>query len=229
MDKFLSQFSKSTLAVVSIVGGILFIVLSQPPVSVCDTQMQFIQTSQKLLLYKDTAKKGVRAKHICYRKVDPLISLGKSENRAEEEYACSKFESLRDRCKKTNDPGGCYELFNNVKVLLTDLDTLTRECPSAAGSVPEVQKAMWDTMNLLVRLAWGEKPPSAYHAKFGWLDTADISLFCKLKARIQNTYGESSWNKYRDKMMKELPGANNLARNEVWDLSIFSENCGRYP
>jgi hypothetical protein len=84
-------------------------------------------------------------------------------------------------------------------------------------------------MELLLRVAWGTKPPDAYHAKFGWLDTADISLFCKLKTRIISFYGEPAWNAYREKMMKELPGAKDIARETVWDLSLFSENCSRYP
>jgi len=202
MEKFLAQFSKNTLAVVSIVGGILFIVISQPPVSVCNTQMDAIRKSQRLLLFPNPKSKLVKT---------------------------TKFVMLRDRCKQSNDPGGCYELFQSMKILLTDLDTLTRECSGAAGSVAEVKSAMWDTMDLLVRLAWGSKPPTAYTAKFGWLDTADISLFCKLKGRLQNTYGEQAWNNYREKTMRELPGANELPRNEARDLSIFSENCARYP
>lgn len=230
MDKFLAQFSKNTLAVVSIVAGIFFIVfVLDPPKSVCDTQMTFIKTSQRLLLFKDTAKKGMKAKNICYRKVDPLILAQKKDKLEEEPYECTKFESLRDRCRRTNDPGGCYELFNSVRILLTDLDTLTRDCSGAAGSVPEVKNAMKDTLDLVVRLAWGEKPPSAYNAKFGWLDSADVSLYCKLKARYQNTYGDTVWNKYRDELMKDLPGANELPHNQVWEMSIFSENCARYP
>ena len=75
----------------------------------------------------------------------------------------------------------------------------------------------------------GEKPPAAYHSKFGWLDTADISLYCKLKGRYQATYGEGAWTSLREKMMKELPGAAEMPRNQVWDMIIFSENCARYP
>jgi hypothetical protein len=227
MDKFLAQFSKNTLAVVAIAAGTLFIILNSPPRSVCDAQMNQIRESQKLFLFKETAKKGVKVKYICYRKKESLVPL--KDDRTEEEYACSKYQSLRDRCKRTNDPGGCYELFQGIKVLLTDLSTLTRECSEAASSIDEVKAALKETLDLMVRLAWGEKPPSAYNAKFGWLDTADLSLFCKLKARYQNTYGEEAWNRYRQKLLEDLPGAKELARNEVWDLSIFSENCSRYP
>jgi len=201
MDKFLAGIPKNTLAFLAIVGGMLLIILTQPPVSVCDAQLDVIKASQRLLLFKDPKSKMVKT---------------------------TKFETLRDRCKATNDPGGCYELFQASKLLLQDLETLSRDCASAAGGVPEIKRALWDTMDLLVRLAWGEKPPSAY-AKFGWLDTADVSLFCKMKNRLQVIFGEPTWNRYRDKMMVELPGAKELPRNQVWDMSIFSENCARYP
>lgn len=130
----------------------------------------------------------------------------------------------------TNNPGGCYELFSLMKSFLQDLSTVTQECGSAVGGVKEFNRALWETADLMVRLAWGDAPPSAYHAKFAWLDTADIALYCKLKNRIQIIYGEQAWNSFREKLMtKELPGAKDVPRNQVWDMSIFSENCARYP
>ena len=136
---------------------------------------------------------------------------------------------MRDRCKQTNDPGGCYELFQNVRKLLEDLNTFTTECSSAPDSIAEVKSALWETAELMVRLSWGDKPPAAFNSKLGWLDVADVALFCRLKARLQLSMGESSWNALREKLMLELPGASNLTRNQVWELILFSENCGRYP
>ncbi len=70
---------------------------------------------------------------------------------------------------------------------------------------------------------------SAVSAGVRWLDTADIALFCQLKSRIMAFYGEDSWVALRERMMRDLPGAKDLPRNQVWDLSLFSENCARYP
>lgn len=203
MDKFLSSIPKNLLAALAIVGGMLFIIISDPPKSVCDSQLEVIRTSQKLFLFLDPKKKAVKT---------------------------TKFEALRDQCRATNNPGGCYELFNSMKVFLQDLSTVTRDCGGAVGGVAEFKRALWETADLIVRLAWGETPPTAYHAKFAWLDTADIALYCKLKNRIQIIYGEPAWNNFREKLMtKELPGAKDIPRNQVWDMSIFSENCARYP
>jgi hypothetical protein len=141
----------------------------------------------------------------------------------------TKYKGLHDECKASNTPGGCYELFQNIKVLLDDLVAVPKDCGSAAGGIKEVNAALWETVELLVRLAWGEKPPSAYNSKFGWLDTADITLFCKLKARISSMYGEAKWTAFREKMMLDLPGSKDLNRNQVWEMVLFSENCARYP
>ncbi len=202
MDKFLAQIPKSTLAFLAIVGGIILIVMIRPPSSICDSQIEVIKESQKKFLYKNPKSKMVKT---------------------------TKFQQKLEFCKTTNNPGGCYELFQDIKVLLHDLSNLTHECASSVSGLSEFKRALWDSMDLMVKLAWGEKPPTAYNAKFGWLDTADITLYCQLKNRLQIIYGESAWDSYREKMMRELPGAKDLSRNQVWDMTIFSENCARYP
>lgn len=202
MDALLRIIPKNMLAFVAIAGGILFIIASKPPHTVCDSQLETIQKAQQNFLYKDPKAKKVNT---------------------------TKYQRLYEHCKITNAPGGCYELFQEMKTLLTDLSNLSRECAGPLGGVAEHKKALWDVMDLLIRIGWGVKPPDSYHAKFGWLDTADISLYCNLKTRITSFYGENSWNNFREKMMKELPGAKDIAREQVWELSLFSENCSRYP
>ena len=113
--------------------------------------------------------------------------------------------------------------------MVHDLRTLSSECASAISGTSEYKRALWEPIELFVRLAWGEAPPSSYSVKMGWLEIADVSLFCQLKERITFFYGASSYEAFRERMMQELPGAKDLSRNQVWDLSIFSENCGRYP
>lgn len=205
MDKFLNSLPKNIVAFLAISGGIIFIVLSQPPVTVCDSQVEKFKAMQINFLYRD--EKYPKAKNI----------------------KRTKFEYLRDRCKETNSPGGCYELFSDMKLMLHDLALFTDECAANSGGISEVKRSSWETVDLLIRLAWGASPPSAYNIKFSWLDTADVSLYCQLKNRIILMYGESSWSSFREKLMRDLPGAKELTRNQVWDMSLFSENCARYP
>lgn len=202
MDRLLSIIPRNMIAFVAIVAGILFLVLSDPPHTICDSQLEVLRESQKLLLYLDPKQPKIKT---------------------------TKYERLRDRCKLTNDQGGCYELFHEIRKMLSDFNTVSNDCGSAAGGVAEHRRALWETVELMTRLAWGQKPPEAYYSKFGWLDKADMSLYCGLKERIQSWYGEGSWSTFREKMMRELPGAADVPRNQVWELSLFSENCAKYP
>lgn len=202
MDRLFSLVPKSVLAFLAIAGGILFIVISEPPHTVCDSQRDVIDKAQSKFLYKDPKSKNIKT---------------------------TKYERLRDHCKATNNPGGCYEFFQELRTYAHDLGTLTQECSSAVSDTPEYRRAVWEPVEMMVRLAWGERPPVIYTAKFGWLDNADLSLFCRLKDRVIQFYGEDSWDGFREKMMRDLPGAKDLPRNQVWDLSIFSENCAKYP
>jgi hypothetical protein len=202
MDRFLSLIPKNLLAFLAIAGGMAFIIMSQPPHSLCDSQLEVIDSAQRRFLYKDPQSKKI---------------------------VTTKYELLRDHCKRTNDPGGCYELFQEIKIMNHDLGMLTSECQPVVADIKEYKRAMWETVETLVRLAWGESPPASYTSKFGWLDSADLSLFCNLKDRIVAAYGEDQWDSFRERMMSELPGTKDLPRNQVWDLSIFSENCARYP
>lgn len=140
----------------------------------------------------------------------------------------SKFLKLIHNCRATNNPGGCYELFQEEKTLLHDLQAVPSDCIAEIGKIDEVRESLVQSIGLLVRAAWGEKPPATYYQKFGWLDTADLSLYCKLQQQIKETYGGSEFENFRERMFHELPGAETMSRNDVWDMTLFSENCGRY-
>lgn len=202
MGNWLSTFSKNTLAFVAIAGGIAFIIISSPPHTACDSQLEQIKQTEKSFLYKDPKSKF---------------------------QTITKYQRLRDQCKASNNPGGCYELFQSLRGLLTDLETISSECGRRVGGIAEIKTALFESADLLTRLAWGEKPPAAYHAKFRWLDSADVALFCKLKARMTAMYGASAWDGVREKLMGDLPGVKDMTRQQVWEMILFSENCARYP
>lgn len=201
MDQLFNTLPKGLLAFLIIGAGILFIVLSDPPHTVCDSQIVVFKDAQKHFLFLDPDDKLAKVTH---------------------------YQKLRDRCKMTNSPGGCFELFNEMKTMLRDFSGVPDECAPKVGNLTEVDKSLWEMAGLMVQLAWGEKPPTTYNQKFGWLDTADISLFCQLKYYLVEMYGQDAWAQFRERMMSTLPGAKNMARNQVWDLTILSENCSRY-
>lgn len=200
--RLFSLLPKGLIAFLAIAAGMAFIILSEPPHTICDSQLEVFRAAQKSFLFLDPKKKTMKT---------------------------TKFNELRDHCKLTNNPGGCYELFQEMKIMLRDLDAVPSDCAEVVGQVPEVKNALWKTTELMVELGWGEKPPSTYYQKFGWLDKSDISLFCQLKSRINRVYGEQAWISFRERMFTSLPKAKELSRNQVWDMSILSENCARYP
>lgn len=202
MKSFFSFLPKGVLAFLAILGGILFIIFADPPKSVCDAQVEVFKSNQLRFLYKNPQSKIEQT---------------------------TKFERLFEHCKMTNNPGGCLELFQLTKRMLDDLNAVPSECRSEVASLGEPKKVITYIAELLVRLAWGSQPPSTYAQKMGWLDVADMSLFCGLKARFIEYYGQGSWDSLRERLLKELPGAQQISRAQSWDLSILSENCARYP
>jgi len=190
------------VAVLVIGGGIVGLLIYSPPHTVCKSQLEVFQEAQKHFLFLDPKKKKIET---------------------------TKFRELIDHCKITNSPGGCYELFQETKMMLRDVGAVPSDCLSRLGEIAEVKKALTEVVELLVRLAWGEKPPGTYYQKFGWLDTADISLYCQLKDATTKVYGDEKWDSFREKMFKDLKGADKMNRNEIWDMTLFSENCARYP
>jgi hypothetical protein len=202
MDRILSMIPRNLLAFLAIVGGIAFIIISQPPHSICDSQIEVINKAQARFLFKDPKSKV---------------------------KVTTAYQKLRDRCQNTNDPGGCYEWFQELRVMLHDLGTLTSECNDAISGQAEYSTAIKEPLEQMVKMAWGSAPPVSYTAKFGWLDTSDITLFCRLRDKYVLFYGDGVWENFRERVMQELPGAKDITRNQIWDLSIFSENCSRYP
>lgn len=202
LDEVLAKLSKTTIASILLVGGVIFIVLSDPPHTVCDSQMEAFKKSQIGFLTKDPDNKAEK---------DPL------------------FSRLLAQCKIANSPGGCYELFLQMRKMMEKSKAISLECNDELGTYPQFKQSILGVAELIMQLAWGEQPPESYYEKFGWLDTADISLYCNLKERAIATLDGPAWNAFVDKSMLALPGAENLQRDKVWSNSIASVNCGRYP
>ncbi|MGE0764580.1 MAG: hypothetical protein AB7N80_14995 [Bdellovibrionales bacterium] len=202
LDRWLATLSRGTLATLAISAGILFIIFSDPPHTVCQAQLNFLRDQQKGFLFADPGNKK--------------LARGAS------------FQQMAEYCQRGDGPGACYELFAKMRVLVRDLQSVPAECASQAAAIDEVKAALWGTAKFMTKTAWGKVPPVAYQDKFGWLDVADIALFCGLKAQIIRFYGESDWDSYREGLFRDLPGAKDLQRKNAWEKMILSEDCRRY-
>jgi len=204
VNNFLYQLPKTMIASLAIILGTILVVLNDPPHSICDTQVESFKKRQKNFLGKTVA------------------------NEFREGQQTSKDVHLRDLCKRTNSQGGCFELFYQTKAVLDILEGVSRECTEEVGSLSGVKRLLWKNLSLTVKLAWGENPPTTSYEKLNWLTLDDVNVYCRTKMVTMRLYGNESWAAFREKMLVVLPGAKDLSRDDLWQLSIFSENCQKY-
>lgn len=200
MSEFFRNLSKASIAGLAIGVGILFIVLSDPPHTICRSQLERFKEQQVGFLLRDKKSK------------DPKTG----------------FEKDLDRCKASNNPGGCYELFAKIRSYLQSTDTIDLKCLTTVGSESAVKNFYNKTIDLFSQLAWGSVPPENVNLKFGWLDTSDLNLYCQLKDRFILTYGNAAYQQKIERAFSDLPGSKQMPREQAWQLMLFSANCKVY-
>jgi len=202
-DRWLATASRNTLAFLIIGLGIILIIVFNPPHTICDSQVAQIRELQKGFVFRDKTDREAMKK--------------------------ASFVEMSNYCKLGNTPGACYELFAKLRDLVRDLTTVPQDCASTVGAINEIQLVLQESADLMARIAWTEKMPESHVDKFGWLDPADMSLFCALKEQYIRLLGQAVWDNYRERLFRELPGAKDLPRKMAWERMILSENCSRYP
>ncbi len=200
LDNFIAKFPPGLVAFVVITLGIVFIILNDPPKTVCDAEEDVFKNNHRHFLAPNS--KSTRG--------------------------LSKFDEQKELCKQGNGPGGCYEFFTQVRSLITSIEGVSRDCREQIADIDLVKNAFWQTATLFVHLAWGAKPPENVYEKIGWLDYADINLFCRLQSKIQDIYGLTQWQEFQETMFAQLPGANTLPREKAWNLMLLSVRCNQY-
>lgn len=197
----IKQLPKHILAMLVLAGGIFFIVVSDPPATVCGQQAKSFKEKQVGFLYKK-----------------PDESFRSS----------SRFHQLIDVCISSNTMGGCYELFQGIRRTLQDMRSFSLECMSDVGSDSTVRDFVTKSLDLLIRLSWGVKPPEAVQLKLNWLEPTEVSLFCQLKNQYLVMYDDAAWAQLREGYLKSLPGIEKLQRKDAWGLSLMSIDCSKF-
>ena len=205
MEAFLSRIPKSLLMVFLLVGGVLLIVVSDPPHNICMAQLESFKED-----------------------VGEYLFVNPAWRREKKEVFQSGFRKDIQYCRNSNSTGGCYEFFFNFKNMLRHLNTVSSECQASVGQLKEVREALWEILNLMVRIGWGGQPPKGIYDKYGWMDLSDMNLFCRIRYLSQELYPEKDWIEFRKQIMGELPGAESLNRQQIWELSLLSEDCTRF-
>jgi hypothetical protein len=198
-------------------AGIAFILMVQKPHTVCESQLTVLQEAQAGQLFPRQIEGG---------SIRPAI-----------------YPRLIENCKLGNSPGACYELMVLLRKLTRDLNGSPRECLVPFGEVIEIKRALFEGTRLIIQIAWGDKPPER-SAKFNWLESSDVALFCKLKETMTAMYGADGWDQFRLTTYKKLPGEpqeikdgvctncdtirmadSALTAEDIWVRSLFSVRC----
>jgi len=199
MVDFLMSLPKHTLALIVMAVGILLIVLNDPPITVCGQQVKAFEKEMNGFLVKDNSR--------------PMSQT-------------PRFERLKGVCLQANSLGGCYEFFSAIREALDRAKLVSLECVGTLGESSVYEKFLKNSVDTIVRLAWGEKPPATASLRMNWMEAPQLALFCKLKNVFELSYGENVWANLREQYLISLPGAKELGREEAWNRSLFAAPCG---
>ena len=198
MDQWLESLPRPVLVGGILVIGLLLIFAFNPPHSVCSSQMEVFKKNLTPWVFND-------------RKFVETSKLAKSIN----------------TCKAGNSPGSCVEMFDYVRRVIGELDSMPLECHSEVGALSEVKRAVSSVLTLLVEIGWGTKPPADEFERQAWFDTAHLATVCDLIRFQKSLYGEDDWLTYVDTRIQSLPGASDVPREQVWAKTILSLPCRR--
>ena len=196
----LYKLPKAVLAFLIIGGAIIFIILSDPPHTFCDTQLEHFKSLQTGLLYKD------------------------SKDFHEEKSLLNRKKQM---CQTANAPGACYEYFAYLKRLLKDFRVLSDQCKSIIFSETQVKSALSSALTLMTALAWREEVLTGQVSKYNWLTRSDMHLFCDVKEKYIQHYGMSVYEKLEHQILNLLP-TQNKNQKLILKWSILSESCLKY-
>ncbi len=196
----LNNIPKPLLVISVFVLGIAFIVYTNRPHSICDTQLENFKELEKGYLYPLSIKNaGTRA---------PIY------DRA--------FASCRDG---QGSAGACLEYFKILSKMIADLDPIASTCGEFFGENGVIRKSLIEGMRTLILIAWGEELPDKEAKVSGRLDTTELSLFCNLRATWLKYLNKESFESFKDSVVAELP----TKKFEMKEGARVCTNCETPP
>lgn len=216
----MDQIPRPLIVIFVLAAGIATFFFIKEPASLCNSQIEIFKQSQAGAIFPRVMKSAQR----------PAL-----------------YPRLVDNCKTGNSPGACYELFSLLRKLNQDLRGSPQECLVPFGEIPQVKKALTEGVQLMIQLAWGEKPPEEGLSKFHWMETSDLALYCQLRDLNFKIYGDEAWTLLRKSTYAKLPGEAQifqdgqcvncetiksapqaLSEEEIWVRSLFSLRCEQF-
>ncbi len=186
------------LVFLGLFGGLAFLLISNPLHTACRSQMTE-------LTHQHT----------------PFFILDKSLKFQEK----TEHQQALEACRKTNTPGGCLRLFNGIRELTGSLESLPSDCITSLCTRKEFNQPLWDAVDILVRIGWGDVPPQDIYEQTRWLDRSHFLLFCRMKKILNTCHGEDRWNQEQEKILYSLPGSEDMTRKDIWRKALFAISC----
>lgn len=196
----LYKLPKIVIAFLVIAGAIALFLISDPPHSFCDTQIENFKEVQKGKIYKDSKD---------YHKIKSAV------------------QREKEICVAGNSPGACYDYFFYLKQALKDLRLLSNECKAQIFTDSRVKKTLEEALILMPALAWRSEVIYGQISKFNWLKRTDMALFCAIKKNYILEYGRGSYEKLEEKILNQL-SSDSKNKELILKGSILSESCLKY-
>ena len=178
--------------------GVFFILINDPPHTFCDTQIDDFKKHQQGLLYDNPND---------FRNVK------------------SSLKRNKNLCERENAPGACYDYFFYLRKLLKNIDALSDKCAPMIYKSADIRNAFSEALILITALAWDPETLKGSTNKYKWLTRPDLILFCSLKNRFKNYYGENSYQMLEKKILSLLPVENKVYPQILRKSSLLSEPC----
>ena len=134
----------------------------------------------------------------------------------------SEFMEQANRCRETNSPGGCLELFQNSRRILERLKSVPDECLAVSFQKPKIRQALTEVTRLMVLIAWHNYTPLE---RYGWLQTNDLHLYCGIQATMMKAGGDGAWDNFREQLLKEMPNSSTMTREQIRNRSLLAFKC----
>jgi hypothetical protein len=197
--KWLMALPRRILVIVLIGGFILFYVFSEPPRTICDAQLEAFQERTKFFL-------KIEEKKAKFKKKTP-------------------YQEKREECGQGRTSGACYDLFQGMKVVMREAKSVSRECFGDLAYESAFRASLWETLELMVKLAWGDEPPISPSQRFGIFDKSDYAFFCEMKNVANLVYSDNKWSEFVSEQLNTAKGSEKLSKEERWARSIMSAPC----
>lgn len=128
-------------------------------------------------------------------------------------------------CKKRTGPGGCIGFFEVTHKIEQQIKKLSSQCQANLINDKKTRELLTMSLEVFARVAWGSEPPAQKLDKNGWLELPQLVQYCRTKALYIEIFGEEAFNALADRVLADLPGNQQLGRNETWNRSLLSDRC----